>query len=88
MRMIDRTTDNLASLIVIHVVHHIEYCIIDICKWMRCNVLTFNDDKTEFVILVRIINVRPKHVKIGPAFVKFIERVPFIWFSIKKGTLK
>ena len=38
-----------------HTVHQLDNCIFDICDWMRRNALKLNEDKTEFVILVRRI---------------------------------
>ena len=45
--------NNVASLR--HAVHQLENCIFDIYDWMRRNALKLNEDKTEFVFLVRRI---------------------------------
>ena len=64
-------------------IFNVEKCLVDVKTWMRVNKLSFNDDKSESLLInPKLFEIEANHVKVGDNLVKFSESAKNLGFHL------
>ena len=64
-------------------IFNLEKCLVDVKTWMRVNKLSFNDDKSESLLInPKKFEIEANHVKVGDVLVKFSESAKNLGFHL------